>query len=202
MPNEGERLGHGGSPVSPFTMLEKVAECRDTKILSCSSRLQMPGSMSQDRMPVGGKGGGGRRSEAGSQLGSPAPAMCQLTTIWQVGAIPAPSPQPAPCTQQPGDSEPPKVPLAFSLHPHQGTQSVNLAFHREGSQHQQKSPHLLNSHLVPSIISPPPPLSHSPFCPARNVPTSWPLHQLFPLSGGPSLCLPTHPLGPQRFASF
>ena len=77
-------------------MLEKVAECRDTKILSCSSRLQMPGSMSQDRMPVGGKGGGGRRSEAGSQLGSPAPTIFQLTSIWQVGAVPAPSPQPAP----------------------------------------------------------------------------------------------------------
>lgn len=32
-------------------MLEKVAECRDTKTLSCSLRLQMPESMSQDRMP-------------------------------------------------------------------------------------------------------------------------------------------------------
>lgn len=51
-----------GSSASPFTMLEKVAECRDTKTLSCSSRLQMPGSMSQDRMP-----GGGKRSEVGNQ---------------------------------------------------------------------------------------------------------------------------------------
>lgn len=62
MNTEGEQLGHTGSPASPFTMLEKVAECRDTKTLSCSSRLQMPGSMSQDRMP-----GGGRGSEEGNQ---------------------------------------------------------------------------------------------------------------------------------------
>lgn len=58
---EGEQLGHAGPAftASPFTMLEKVAECRDTKTLSCSSRLQTPGSMSQDRMP-GGVGGRGR----------------------------------------------------------------------------------------------------------------------------------------------
>lgn len=57
-PVEGARLSHAGSAASPLTMLEKVAECRDTNTLSCSSRLQMPGSMSQDRMPVGGQGGG------------------------------------------------------------------------------------------------------------------------------------------------
>ena len=51
--NRRGELGHAGSPASPFTMLEKVAECRDTKTLSCSSRLQTPGSMSHDRMPGG-----------------------------------------------------------------------------------------------------------------------------------------------------
>lgn len=54
--HKGKQLGHTGSPVSPFTMLEKVAECRDTNTLSCSSRLQMPGSMSQDLRPSGGRG--------------------------------------------------------------------------------------------------------------------------------------------------
>lgn len=38
----------------PFTMLEKVAEWRDTKSFSCSSRLQEVRSMSQERIPLGG----------------------------------------------------------------------------------------------------------------------------------------------------
>lgn len=41
---------------SPFTMLEKVAECRDTKVLSCSSRLQTAGSTSShERTPAGSR---------------------------------------------------------------------------------------------------------------------------------------------------
>lgn len=41
---------------SPFTMLEKVAECRDTKALSCSSRLHTAGSTSShERTPAGSR---------------------------------------------------------------------------------------------------------------------------------------------------
>lgn len=89
MDTKGEQLGHTGYPVSPFTMLEKVAECRDTNTLSCSSRLQTPGSMSQDLRPSGGRGIELRWEN------QPPPLTCPCTLIISVISSP-PAPAAAP----------------------------------------------------------------------------------------------------------